>query len=215
MIIQKNIKYDILYSARNFSTKFQELNFIFPQESGNFLLFKDYLRHLNSQYKRTASTKNRSKVQGGGHKPWRQKGTGRARSGSNRSPLWKGGGVIFGPKPKKTLIKLNKKERKLALQTILYNKQKNVLIIDNIENNIINSKTKTFLNICLKYNINLNKKTLFIISKKIIQLKRSTNNIPYIKLISVFNLNTFNLLNVEQTVITLSALHILKSLYYE
>ena len=81
-------------------------------------------------------------------KPWRQKGTGRARAGSSRSPLWKGGGVIFGPKPKKISLKLNKKERRLALQTLLYNKKNNIVLIDDLENEVTEPKTKSFLKIC-------------------------------------------------------------------
>merc|ERR1712127_494882 len=101
-------------------------------KSGNYLLHKDILRHQLNKKQGTVSTKTRSEVRGGGKKPWRQKGTGRARAGSNSSPLWKGGGVIFGPKPKKVVLKLNKKERKLALQTLLYNKKNRVLVIDDL-----------------------------------------------------------------------------------
>ena len=93
------------------------------EDSGNYLIHRDILRHQLSQKQGTVSTKTRSEVRGGGKKPWRQKGTGRARAGSSRSPLWKGGGVIFGPKPKTANLKLNKKERNLALQTLLYNKR--------------------------------------------------------------------------------------------
>merc|ERR1712231_47060 len=103
-------------------------------------IHKDILRHQMSQKQGTVSTKTRSEVRGGGRKPWQQKGTGRARAGSNSSPLWKGGGVIFGPKPKKTILKLNKKERKLALQTLLYNKRNNISVIDNLETGVSSFK---------------------------------------------------------------------------
>merc|ERR1712228_533246 len=96
------------------------------EDSGNYLIHKDILRHQISQKQGTVSTKTRSEVRGGGRKPWRQKGTGRARAGSNRSPLWKGGGVIFGPKPKIKKQKLNKKEYRLAIQTLLYNKKNSI-----------------------------------------------------------------------------------------
>merc|ERR1712232_1200094 len=92
-------------------------------KSGNYLIHRDIVRHQLNKKQGTLSTKTRGEVRGGGRKPWRQKGTGRARAGSNRSPLWKGGGVIFGPKPKTIVKKLNKKERNLALQTLLYNKR--------------------------------------------------------------------------------------------
>ena len=101
--------------------------------------FKDISRHQSNRRQWTVSTKTRSEVRGGGRKPWRQKGTGRARAGSNTSPLWKGGGVIFGPKPKQINFKLNQKERKLALQTLLYNKR-NVISIINV---CVNTKNKS------------------------------------------------------------------------
>jgi large subunit ribosomal protein L4 len=119
MTIQKFITYTPLDIDGKQLNSDQELKLNVLERSGNYLLHKDLLRHFNSKKQGTVSTKTRSEVRGGGRKPWRQKGTGRARAGSNRSPLWKGGGVIFGPKPKKVTLKLNKKERKLALQTLL------------------------------------------------------------------------------------------------
>ena len=124
MTIQKFIKYTSLDIDGEQLNSNCELKLNVLEVSGNYLLHKDLLRHLNSKRQATVSTKTRSEVRGGGRKPWQQKGTGRARAGSNRSPLWKGGGVIFGPKPKKVALKLNKKERRLALQTLLYNKKK-------------------------------------------------------------------------------------------
>lgn len=144
MTVQKFIKYtplDITGKSLN-STQELELNVL--EKTGNYLLHKDLLRHSNSRRQGTQSTKTRSEVRGGGRKPWRQKGTGRARAGSNRSPLWKGGGVSFGPKPKTVSLKVNKKERQLAIQTLLYNKKNNLLIIDNLETEITEFKTKNF-----------------------------------------------------------------------
>jgi large subunit ribosomal protein L4 len=106
-----------------------EITLNVSETAGNYLLHRDLLRHNSSQRQGTVSTKTRSEVRGGGRKPWKQKGTGRARAGSNRSPLWRGGGVTFGPKPKKTFLKINKKERQLALRTLLYNKKNNILIL--------------------------------------------------------------------------------------
>ena len=123
MTIQKLIKYIPLSITGNALDSAQELKLSILETKGNYLLHRDLLRHYSSQRQGTTSTKTRSEVQGGGRKPWRQKGTGRARAGSNRSPLWKGGGVVFGPKPKTISLKLNKKERRLALQTLLYNKK--------------------------------------------------------------------------------------------
>ena len=129
MTVQKFIVYTPLNINGQKLDFTHEIQLNVLEKSGNYLLHKDLLRHLQSQNQGTLSTKTRSEVRGGGRKPWRQKGTGRARAGSNRSPLWKGGGVIFGPKPKTVTLKLNKKERRLALQTLLYNKKNNSLEI--------------------------------------------------------------------------------------
>jgi large subunit ribosomal protein L4 len=159
------------------------------------------------------STKTRSEVRGGGAKPWQQKGTGRARAGSNRSPLWKGGGVIFGPKPKQVSLKLNKKERRLALQTLLYNKKNNVLVIEELENTIQNSKTKSFIQICKNCNIDLNQKVLVIVSKKTVPLKLATQNLKNVELILASNLNTFSILRAKQIILSSLSINDIKETY--
>src|SRR5210317_2244215 len=160
MTVQKFVTYNSLDINGQKLNDEHTLTLSVLENSGNYLIHKDILRHQISQKQGTVSTKTRSEVRGGGRKPWQQKGTGRARAGSNRSPLWKGGGVIFGPKPKNVSLKLNKKERRLALQTLLYNKKSNILIIDNLENEIVEAKTKSFLKICENCSINLEQKVL-------------------------------------------------------
>jgi large subunit ribosomal protein L4 len=213
MTIQKFITYSPLDITGKVLDSNHELKLNVLENSGNYLIHKDILRHYSSQKQGTVSTKTRSEVRGGGRKPWRQKGTGRARAGSNRSPLWKGGGVIFGPKPKTINFKLNKKERRLALQTLLYNKKNNLLIIENLENEINIPKTKTFLKICQNCGINLNQKLLIIVSKKTIPLKLSTQNIKNVELISASNLNTLSLLKAKQVIVTPSAVNDIKEIY--
>jgi large subunit ribosomal protein L4 len=181
--------------------------------SGNYLLHKDLLRHSNLQRQGTSSTKTRSEVRGGGRKPWRQKGTGRARAGSNRSPLWKGGGVTFGPKPKKIVLKLNKKERRLALRTLLYNKKNDILVIENLENEILEPKTKTFVKVCQNCSVPLNQKVLVIVSNKTVPLKLATQNLKNVELISASNLNTFSLLKAKQILLTPQAINDIKEIY--
>lgn len=213
MTVQKFITYipfDI--NGKQLDSK-QELQLNVLEDSGNYLLHRDLLRHFASQKQGTVSTKTRSEVRGGGRKPWRQKGTGRARAGSNRSPLWKGGGVIFGPKPKTVSLKLNKKERRLALQTLLYNKKNNILIIENLENQITEPKTKTFLKVCQDCGINSDQKVLVIVSKKTTPLKLATQNLKNVELISASNLNTLSLLKAKQVILTPMAINDIKEIY--
>lgn len=213
MTIQKSVKYNSLIKNSQKDPSEYSLNLNILNYTGNYLIHKDILRHRISQTQGTVSTKTRSEVRGGGRKPWKQKGTGRARAGSNRSPLWKGGGVIFGPKPYQNSLKLNKKERKLALQTLLYNKRNLSWIIDDFEELIDQPKTKTFYNYLVKNKIDLNKKILLIVPKKSISLKLSTKNIKNVELISVTNLNTLSLLKAKQIILTVSAFKEIKEIY--
>lgn len=213
MTVQKFIKYTPLDFTGKALDSTAELQLSVLEKSGNYLLHKDLLRHYNSQRQGTVSTKTRSEVRGGGRKPWRQKGTGRARAGSNRSPLWKGGGVIFGPKPKTLSIKVNKKERRLALQTLLYNKKNNILVIENLENGLRDSKTKSFLDICKNCSVNLDQKVLIVVAEKTVPLKLATQNLQTVELILASNLNTFSLLNAKQILLTPLALNTIKEIY--
>ena len=213
MTVQKFIKYNSLdINGQVLNDEHQiELNVL--EKSGNYVIHKDVLRQQISQKQGTVSTKTRSEVRGGGRKPWRQKGTGRARAGSNRSPLWKGGGVIFGPKPKKTVLKLNKKERKLALQTLLYNKRNNISVIENLEDAIDSAKTKAFFTICKNCGVDLNQKVLVIVSKKTPALKLSIRNMKNVELISASNLNTLSILKAKQILLTSLAVNDIKETY--
>jgi large subunit ribosomal protein L4 len=213
MTVQKFITYTPLdINGKQLDSK-HELNLRVSETSGNYLLHKDLLRHFKSKNQGTVSTKTRSEVRGGGRKPWRQKGTGRARAGSNRSPLWKGGGVIFGPKPKTVSLKLNKKERRLALQTLFYNKKNNTLVIENLETDVTEPKTKAFLKVCQECNVSLDQKLLVIVSKKTVALKLATQNLKNVELISASNLNTFSLLKSKQIIVTPLALNDIKEIY--
>ena len=215
MTVQKFIKYTPLDLTGKPLNSTQELTLNVIEKSGNYLLHKDLLRHLKSKQQGTVSTKTRSEVRGGGRKPWQQKGTGRARAGSNRSPLWKGGGVIFGPKPKTISLKVNKKERRLALQTLLYNKKNNIIILENLENGLTDCKTKNFLKICNACNIDLNQKVLVIVSEKTPFLKLATQNLKTVELTLASNLNTFSLLKAKQIILTPLAINDIKEIYCE
>lgn len=213
MTIQKFITYTPLNIDGKQTDSNDELKLTVLETSGNYVLHKDLLRHLNSQRQGTVSTKTRSEVRGGGRKPWRQKGTGRARAGSNRSPLWKGGGVTFGPKPRQFELKLNKKERRLALQTLIYNKRNNIVIINNLETELTDPKTKAFLKICKDCDISTNQKILVVTSKKTPTLKLATQNLKNVELISAAHLNTLSLLKAQQIILTPLAINDIKEIY--
>ena len=184
------------------------------ENSGNYLIHKDLLRQFLAKKQSTSSTKTRSEVSGGGRKPWRQKGTGRARAGSNRSPLWRGGGSIFGPKPKTINKKLNKKERQLALQTLLAGKYSIMTtVINDFENVLKIPSTKNILKIFKNCNIKLDKKTLVIVDNKSALMTISMRNIKNLELSSASNLNTLSLLAAEQIILTPSALTKIQEVY--
>ncbi len=216
--VQIQYSFSLDYSNRQVltlnNTKEYQLDF---KISDNYLVHRDILRQQLSHKQGTSSTKTRSEVRGGGKKPWRQKGTGRARAGSNRSPLWRGGGVIFGPKPKTTNLKLNKKERRLALQTMLYNKTKagRIKIMHDLESFITEPKTKAFSDFSKTCSLNLNKKILLIVSKKAIPLKLSIQNFKNVELIYASNLNTLSLLKAKTIIVSPSAIKDIQEIYCE
>jgi len=213
MTVQKSVTYNLLDTKGQVVNTEQNFELSILEQSGNYLIHKDITRQQIAKKQGTVSTKVRSEVRGGGRKPWKQKGTGRARAGSNRSPLWKGGGVIFGPKPKVTKIKLNQKERQLALQTLLYNKRNNIFVIDDLENKIEAPKTSTFCTICKNCGVSLNKKLLIIVSSKTEALKLSTRNIKNVELILASNLNTLSILKTEQILLTPQSISNIKEIY--
>ena len=213
MTVQKFIQYNSLDLNGQILNDEHKLELNILENSGNYLVHKDILRHHISQKQSTASTKTRSEVRGGGRKPWKQKGTGQARAGSNRSPLWKGGGVIFGPKPKVNILKLNKKERKLALQTLLYNKRNNVLILNGLEESIDTPKTKYLESIFKNCRVQLDKKVLLVVSNKTVPIKLSVRNMKNVELISASNLNTLSLLKAKQILLTPLAIKDIKETF--
>jgi large subunit ribosomal protein L4 len=215
MAVQKFVTYNVLDKSGQILDNQQELKLTVLETFGNYLIHKDISRQQIQQKQGTVSTKTRGEVRGGGRKPWKQKGTGRARAGSNRSPLWKGGGVIFGPKPRVKLLKLNQKERKLSLQTLLYSKRNNISVIDNLENLLETPKTKVFCDFCKTCIIDLNQNLLIIVSKKTNYLKLSTRNLKNVELISASNLNSLCLLKAKQILLTPLAINDIKEIYYE
>jgi large subunit ribosomal protein L4 len=139
----------------------------------------------------TASTKTRTEVRGGGAKPYRQKGTGRSRAGTNRSPLWRGGGVIFGPKPRDYSYKVPKKVRKLGVRMALSTRfsEKNMLVLDGFA--LADIKTKQFVDVMKKLNI---ENGLIVIPEKNENLEKSSRNVHGYKVIQADGLNVYDIL---------------------
>jgi large subunit ribosomal protein L4 len=178
------------------------------------LIHKVYLSNLKNSRDYTASTKTKSEVRGGGRKPWRQKGTGQARAGSSRSPLWVGGGVIFGPKPRIVFKKINKKERKLAIFSAFYLKKKETKIVkDSVFVESINLKTKSFFTFLKTINLSSNQKLLVILPVIRKNLKLATQNIKNIELTRANSLNITQLLNSTTIIVSEEALRIINTTY--
>jgi large subunit ribosomal protein L4 len=159
-----------------------------------------------------AHTKNRGEVSGGGKKPWRQKGTGRARHGSIRSPLWKGGGVTFGPRSDRNFsLKMNRKAKRQALFMALSDRahEKNVVIIDSLAQKAV--KTKDFLASISKLPL---KKTILLALPKADQvIIKSTRNIPFVKTINADSLNVVDVLNHETLLMPKTSLDVITKTY--
>ena len=154
---------------------------------------------LDATRQGTRKTKNRSEVSGGGRKPWRQKGTGRARQGSTRATQWRGGGIPFGVSPRDYTFKINKKERVLALKSALSNKvqEKSLVVVDNF--NMESTKTKDALKVL--ENLKLDNKILFVTSDDAENLYLAVRNLPNVLVIYADEVNCYDLVNADMVVI--------------
>ncbi len=183
------------------------------EESASHIVHRALVRQMNNARQGTASTKTRAEVRGGGRKPWRQKGTGRARAGSNRSPLWRGGGVIFGPKPRDYSVKMNRKERRLALRTALQGRVDDLVVVEGFEDKFSRPKTRELLDAIARWGLDPNAKILLIIAERQELVYLSARNLENVKLITAVNLNVHDLLNADHLVITSPALEALQEVY--
>lgn len=178
------------------------LNLKVKETKRNFLVHRVLIKELNNVRQGTAATKTRAEIRGGGKKPWRQKGTGKARAGSNRSPLWRGGGVSFGPKPKNYKKKINKNEWRLALQTLLVNKKNSIILVGDTFN-IFNQtyRTKNFFKNLENLSVPKKEKILFIVPFYFQNLLISTKNLKNVKIVQANCLNIKNIID-SKTIIT-------------
>lgn len=181
---------------------------IFNAKINRSLLWEVVQSYLKNQRKFTASTKTRAQVRGGGRKPWRQKGTGRARQGSIRAPQWRGGGVVFGPSPRNVYIRIPQKKKIKALQSSLNARigENNLLVLDKLE--IHSARTRDFIEI-LK-NLKIEKRVLFVDEDFVDEVKRAVRNIPYVDLLPQSLLNAYEVLRHNKIVVTKDALKALE-----
>lgn len=169
-------------------------------------------RYLAEKRRGTASTKGRSEVRGGGAKPWKQKGTGRARAGTIRSPIWVGGGVVFGPENRDYGYSIPRKMRLVALKSVLSDKVKNndLIILDKIE--LENGKTKDMTHIFDNLDINSDK-ILIVIDKEDEMIKRAVHNMKNAMVITANKINTYDIINYQKMLITKNALQIIEEVF--
>ena len=179
-----------------------------PNEAIVHSVLKNYLAN---QRQGTQSTKTRSEVSGGGRKPWRQKGTGRARQGSTRAPQWIKGGIALGPKPRSYRYTVNKKERRLAIRSVLSSKvlEKELTVLDKIELKEIKTKSMVKALTALK----LEGKTLIVLSENDKNVVMSARNIEGVKTISANNINVFDLLKYNNLVLPVDTVKKLEEVY--
>lgn len=176
---------------------------VFGIEPNNAVLFDAITMQQAAQRQGTHDVKNRSEVRGGGRKPWRQKGTGRARQGSIRSPQWKGGGVVFGPTPRKYGYKLNRKVRRLALKSALSTKVQNneLVVLDALTLNA--PKTKEFA--AILNNLKVDRKVLIVTAEFDQNVALSSRNIPGAKFVDAAGVNVLDLVAHDKVIVTKDA----------
>jgi len=178
-------------------------SFVFDVDNiNNHLLYQSVISYLARKRSGTAAAKTRSEVRGGGAKPWKQKGTGRARAGTKSSPLWNGGGVIFPPKLRDYSKGVTKKEKKTSLRMAFTVKRENIFIFEGLY--LDKPSTKGFSNILKEMNINSS--LLLIINDKDSVLFKSVRNLKNVKVVLVTNVNVFDLIKYEKVGILKSAL---------
>ncbi len=204
-------KLDILNVSGQKVGEFELDDNVFGIEPNESVLHAAVKNYLANQRQGTQSAKTRAEVRGGGRKPWRQKGTGRARQGSIRAPHWVGGGVVFAPKPRDYSYKLPKKVKRLAMKSAFSSKVINgeIIILDELSMDA--PKTKDMISI-LK-NINAEKKALIVTSNKDENVVKSANNIPGIKTALVNTINVYDILNHTTFIVTKEAAQKIEEVY--
>ena len=184
---------------------------VFGIEPNETIVHSVLVNYLANQRQGTQSTKTRAEVRGGGGKPWRQKGTGRARQGSIRAPQWVKGGIALGPRPRSYKYTVNKKERRLAIRSVLSSKvlENNLVILDKAEMKEI----KTQAMVKTLANLKVEGKTLILLPERNENVQKSARNIKNVKTTLVNTINVYDLLKYNKLVVTLDAVKKLEEVY--
>jgi len=177
------------------------------------LLHRAVVRQLANARQGTASTLTRAEVAGGGRKPYKQKGTGRARQGSIRTPLKPGGGVVFGPKPRSYELAMNRKERRLALRTALMSRIADIVAVQGFGSELDTPKTKEITAALGRFGIEANTKVLLILDNASEAIRLSVRNLEKVRLIAADQLNVFDLLHASKLVVSEEALAKIQEVY--
>jgi large subunit ribosomal protein L4 len=185
------------------------------EENASHIVHRALTRQLNNARQGNACTKTRSEVRGGGRKPWRQKGTGRARAGSIRSPLWRGGGVIFGPKPRDFEVKMNKKERRLALRTAFQSRTEDIVVVEEFAEQFPRPKSKELLSAISRWGIEPDTKVLLILPEPQPNVYLSGRNIELVNVILATSLNVYDVLAADKIIVTSTAIAKIQEIYGE
>ncbi|NLM62961.1 MAG: 50S ribosomal protein L4 [Mollicutes bacterium] len=173
------------------------------------VLYDAIILTRSSQRQGTHSTKTRAEVSGGGRKPWRQKGTGRARHGSIRSPIWVGGGIVFGPKPRNYSKKMNRKERRLALKSALSYKtiENNLIVVDKFD--VESHKTKDMIKTLEQLGV-VDENVLIVVDELTENMILGTRNLENVILLHVDEINTVDIVSADKMIITVEAVNMLE-----
>jgi len=200
------------WQGKESGTATLQLN-VAKESSATDLLHRAVVRQLANARQGTASTLTRAEVAGGGRKPYKQKGTGRARQGSIRTPLRPGGGIVFGPKPRSYELAMNRKERRLALRTALMSRTDDILVVKGFGTGIDTPKTREITAALQRLGIETGTKVLLVLDGATEAVKLSVRNLEKVKLIAADQLNVFDLLNASKLVLSEEALAKIQEVY--
>ncbi|XP_043720880.1 50S ribosomal protein L4, chloroplastic isoform X2 [Telopea speciosissima] len=184
-----------------------------PLETARAVVHRGIITDLQNKRRGTASTLTRGEVRGGGKKPYPQKKTGRARRGSQRTPLRPGGGVIFGPKPRDWSVKINRKEKRLAISTALSSAAVNMIVVEDFSDKFDKPKTKEFIAAMKRWGVDPKEKSMFLFMEVSDNVKLSSRNIGTLRLLTPRTLNLFDILNSDKLVLTKPAIEYLNRMY--